>query len=97
MKAMPLLRRKVVYADGAILEMVLWKLPKTTPDRPHGIKYRLYYGLADGICVIRYDNETGKGDHRHYGDREEAYQFTDVETLVADFLQDVSTVRRGQI
>ena len=41
--------------------MVLWQLPKPTKDRPHGLKYRLYYGLADGTCVVRYDNETGKG------------------------------------
>jgi Family of unknown function (DUF6516) len=59
------------------------------------LKYRLYYGLADGTCVVRYDNETGKGDHRHEGDREESYAFTDVETLVADFLADIARVRRG--
>jgi len=41
--------------------------------------------------VIRYDNESGKGDHRHYNDREEAYRFIDVENLVRDFLTDVAT------
>ena len=96
MKATSLLKRKVIYEDGAILGMVLWKPPKVTVDRPHGIKYRLYYGLADGSCVVRYDNEAGKGDHRHYGDREESYPFVDVETLIADFLQDVSEARGGQ-
>jgi hypothetical protein len=45
--------------------------------------------------MVRYDNETGKGDHRHEGDREEPYAFTDVETLVADFLADIARVRRG--
>jgi hypothetical protein len=86
---------KILYPDGAIREMVLWQLPRPTKDRPHGLKYRLYYGLADGTCVVRYDNETGKGDHRHKGDREESYDFTDVETLVADFLADIVRVRRG--
>jgi hypothetical protein len=42
---------------------------------------------------VGYDNERGKGDHRHYGDQEEVYVFTDVGTLVADFLKDVIRVR----
>ena len=45
--------------------------------------------------MVRYDNETGKGDHRHEGGREEPYHFTAVETLVADFLADIARVRRG--
>lgn len=76
--------------------MVLWQLSKFTKDRPHGLKYRLYYGLADGTCTVRYDNETGKGDHRHYGERKEPYRFTDVETLVADFLTDIARARKGR-
>ena len=83
-----------MYADGAIREMVLWQLPEKTAEKPYGLKYRLYYGLADGTCAVRYDNETGKGDHRHRGDREEPYQFKNVETLVADFLQDIERARR---
>ena len=85
MPAKLLYHQKFLYPDGAIREMVLWQLPKPTKDRPHDLKYRLYYGLADGICMVRYDNETGKGDHRHEGNREEPYAFMDVETLVADF------------
>ena len=84
-----------MYADGAIREMVLWQLPGKTAEKPYGLKYRLYYGLPDGTCVVRYDNETGKGDHRHREDREEPYQFEDVEALVADFLQDIEKARRG--
>jgi hypothetical protein len=88
-------RSKFLYPDGAIREMVLWKLPKPTPDRPHGLKYRLYYGLADGPCLVRYDNEKGKGDHRHIGRQEESYTFKNVETLVKDFLADIAKIRRG--
>ena len=40
--------------------------------------------------MVRYDNERGKGDHRHLGNTEEPYEFSDIETLVADFLADVS-------
>jgi hypothetical protein len=89
MAAILIYRSKYVYPDGAIREMVLWKLPKKMPKSSHRFKYRLYYGLADGTCLVRYDNETAKGDHRQIDDKEESYRFKDVETLVADFLRDI--------
>ena len=95
MAAKPLLREKHVFPDGSIIEMVMWQVSKAPPDGPHGIKYRLYHGSADGTCLVRYDNELGKGDHRHYGAREAAYRFTNVETLMSDFLVDVARARRS--
>jgi hypothetical protein len=95
MSAKMVYREKHILSDGSLVEMVIWRLPSKTPERPHGIKYRLYYGLKDGRCLVRYDNELGKGDHRHYGDQEEPYQFNDVETLVRDFLEDVAKARRS--
>lgn len=54
------------------------------PGSAHRYKYRL--ALIDRReCVLRYDNETGKGDHRHIGPQEEPYQFTRVEKLFHDF------------
>jgi hypothetical protein len=94
MKAKLVYREKYIYADGAVREMVLWQIPKETAEKPHGLKNRLYYGLADGTCLVRYDNEIGKGDHRHFKDNEEPYRFTDVDTLVADFLSDIVAIRR---
>ena len=94
MKAKLIYREKYIYADGAIREMVLWQLPKKSGGKPHGLKYRLYYGRADGTCLVRYENETGKGDHRHLGEKEEHYKFRNVETLVADFLSDIESIRR---
>ena len=88
-------RQRYVYADGALREMVLWQLPRKIPDRPHGIKYRLYYGLADGTCLVRYDNESGKGDRRHFRKKEASYRFVSVEALVADFLSDIERLRGG--
>jgi hypothetical protein len=96
MKARLIYREKFIYEDGAIREMVLWQLPGATAGRLHELKYRLYYGRPDGRCIIRYDNETGKGDHRHFGGREEAYSFKGVEILVADFLNDIDRVRKGR-
>lgn len=93
MRARLVYRGKFVYTDGAIREMALWQLPVKTPDKPHGLKYRLFYGDADGRSLVRYDNETGKGDHRHIGGAQEPYEFKDVETLVADFLEDIDKLR----
>ena len=92
MKAKLLLKNKRVYVNGAIREMVIWQLPVADAERPHGLKYRLYFGIA-GECLVRYDNERGKGDHRHYGNDEETYQFTSVEQLLADFQRDIERLR----
>jgi Family of unknown function (DUF6516) len=39
--------------------------------------------------VLRYDNEAGKGDHRHMGAKERPCVFVSVDQLVDDFLADV--------
>jgi len=77
------------------LEMVIWKLPAPSAERPHGLKYRLFYG-RDGIRLVGYDNERGKGDHKHIGNREIPYRFMTVEQLVADFLADVERANRAK-
>jgi len=94
MKARLIYHEKFIYADGAVREIILWQLPEKTPDRPFGLKYRLYYGLADGTCIVRYDNESGKSDHRHLEGHEEPYRFKDVETLTADFLKEIKKARK---
>ena len=43
-----------------------------------------------GECVLRYDNEVGKGDHRHFGEKESAYAFTTPDKLIADFQKDIA-------
>ena len=65
---------------SVIIEMVIWALPTTSVERPHGLKYRFYCGES-GQCLVRYDNEAGKGDHRHYGEIEEQYCFESIEQL----------------
>ena len=87
-KAALLLHEKVVLAEDAIMEIVLWRLPEATAERPHGLKYRLYYGRR-GVCLVLYDDEAGKGDHRHFRGREMLYEFTSVEQLRRDFEKDV--------
>jgi uncharacterized protein DUF6516 len=56
-------------------------------------KYRLYFGKG-GRRFVGYDNERGKGDHRHILDRELPYRFTSPDRLIADFLADVEDARR---
>lgn len=80
------------FSDGAIVEMTIWRVPEPVPGSLHSFKYSLFYGYL-GQRIVGYDNERGKGDHRHVGKREERYAFSSVETLVADFLADVSHAR----
>jgi hypothetical protein len=90
-----LFHSKRVYDDGAIAELKIWLLPEPVPGSAHRLKYSLYYGRA-GERLVGYDNERGKGDHRHYADREEAYPFTSVEQLAADFEADVAKLRGNE-
>jgi hypothetical protein len=92
MLAKLILRDKFIYADTAIREMVIWRLPEADKERPHGLKYSLFYGYP-GKNLLRYDNERGKGDHRHIGDLEETYRFTSVEQLIQDFRTDIDQLR----
>ena len=92
MKAARVFYDKQVFPDGLIIEMVIWKLPAPEPGRSHGLKYRLFFG-RDSERIVGYDNERGKGDHRHRNGREEPYKIKTVEALVADFLRDVKRAR----
>ena len=82
---------KAVLVDGAIVEMTIWELPKASDERPHKLKYSLFYG-RDGERIVGYDNERGKGDHKHINGVETRYRFVSVEKMVADFLDDVAKV-----
>ncbi len=93
MKAQLLIRERVVYADGSLVEMVLWRVPKPVPPSKHGFKYRLVYIIA-GERALGYDNERGKGDHRHVGNEEEPIAFTSIDDLLARFMLEVEEMRR---
>ncbi len=93
MKAAELLRTRIIYSDEAFAELILWQLPKPVEESTHGFKYRLAY-VVRGECVLRYDNEVGKGDHRHFGQKESVYKFSSLEQLVADFQRDIARWNR---
>ena len=81
---MELIRTRVVYSEIAFAELVLWQLPAPLPGSARRFKYRLAY-VVDAEYVLRYDNESSKGDHRHYGGKESAYVFSDPDRLIAAF------------
>jgi hypothetical protein len=89
MKATLVARTRIVYSARAFAELVVWRFPGAVRGSDHGFKYRLAY-VVDEVCVVRYDNEVGKGDHRHVGDTERAYRFSTPERLVADFQADIA-------
>ena len=93
MKAELYLRQTYQLDEYSFVELVIWRLPRPLAGSPHAFKYRLAY-VEQGKCLIRYDNEAGKGDHRHIGRRETPYAFSDPEGLLADFWTDVDTRRR---
>lgn len=95
MKAIRLFHDKTSLPDGSIVEMSIWQLAAKSPERPHGLKYSLYYGRP-GERIVGYDNERGKGDHKHVEGREMRYRFVSVEQLVADFLAEVEHIRKQQ-
>ena len=98
MKADPLFKDKYIDRDGAMREMVIWRLPAVDPERAHGLKYRLYYG-KNGRCLVRHDNAQGKGDQRHCIDEEgsapeEAQAWVlSVQQRIADFKADIEQHR----
>ena len=88
MKAALIEKSRTVIGEAAFFEVVLWHLPKPAPGSAHSFKYRLAL-VVNGECVLRYDNERGKGDHRHMGGREEAFEFTSLEALFDAFHADM--------
>jgi len=88
MKAEMLIRERYVLAEDVFAEIVVWRAPESVRGSRHDLKYGLAL-VAKGESVLRYDNEAGKGDHRHVGRREMPYRFVSADELLADFWADV--------
>lgn len=89
MKAVLLVSTRIVSSVTAFAELVLWRLPNPIKGSANEFKYRLAY-VVHGECVLRYDNEVEKGDHRHFGKKESSYAFTTPDQLIADFQKDIA-------
>ncbi len=92
MKAVLLLDERHVVTANAFVELVVWRLNAGHPGSGHDFKYRLAL-VVDGKCVLRYDNESGKSDHRHIGKKELPYVFTTPQGLLDDFWSEVDRWR----
>jgi hypothetical protein len=92
MNAKLMLSERHVLAENTFVEMVVWRLPSPLSGSRHDFKYRLAL-VVEGHCVMRYDNESGKGDHKHHGDNESPYAFTTPQALLEDFWRDVDQWR----
>lgn len=92
MKASLLLRERRILGEDRFAEIVVWQLPAPSPGSLHSFKYRLAF-VVDGVCVLRFDNEAGKGDHKHVGRVETPYLFTTAARLVDDFLNAIEEWR----
>ena len=93
MKGNLLINERHVLDVGTFVEIVVWRLPQSVRGSKHSFKYRLAL-VVDGICVLRFDNEAGKGDHKHVVNTEEPYKFNGPETLLGDFWSEVDKWRR---
>ena len=93
MKAQLLLNQRHQLADGAFMELVIWRVPTPVRGSKHTYKYRFAL-VENDLCTLRYDNEAGKGDHRHADGQEFAYEFVDMDTLIADFRAEVGARRQ---
>ena len=88
MKAQLLLKQKFVMSEIAFAEIVIWQLPAPLDGSTHDFKYRLAY-VVNNQCVLRYDNEAGKGNHVHINQQEISYNFVSAEQLVDDFFAQI--------
>jgi hypothetical protein len=91
MKARLYSNQKIRLPDGSVISIVIW-IAESTEERPHGFKYRLNFSGSDGATLVRYDNERGKGDHKHIGVNQTKYKFKDIDKLLEDFWHDVDDI-----
>jgi hypothetical protein len=83
---------KDVTADDGLIQMVIWRLPEPVPPTSHGFKYRLVY-VREGVRIVGFDNERGKGDHCHLDGTERPYAFAGLDQLIEDFISEVAKRR----
>ena len=88
MRAVLVQRSRADLREGAFVEIVIWLLPRPVPGSRHSYKYRLAL-VIDDRCVLRYDNQRGKGDHKHLGDVEFPVEFTSMDDLLDMFEHDL--------
>ncbi len=92
MRAQLITKFKNLTPEGGVIELVVWKVPTPVPPTEHGFKYRAVYSL-NGVRIVGFDNERGKGDHCHLDGKEVPYTFVSIDQLVEDFIAAVAARR----
>lgn len=86
-------KRDYFPKEDAFTSITVWAVDPFIRGSQHEYKYSLAY-VVQGVCVMRYDNEAGKGDHKHIDDAEFPVTFSDVADLLNQFFDDVNRLRR---
>ena len=95
MKASLIQSEKLRFEDGAVRQIRIWLVPQPVLPATHRFKYSLVY-VVEGVRVIGFDNERGKGDHRHLHGVEAPYDFQGIVRLLADFRTLIEQERENQ-
>ena len=91
-----LYRRFKRYLNGTdYIRVVIWEVDPAVLGSEHNFKYSMAY-VASGVCVMRYDNERGKGDHKHLSDQEVNIDFVTIEQLLDDFISEAISLHEGE-
>jgi len=88
MTATLIIRDRSEGPRGRVVEIVVWRLSEPVPPCSHCFKYRLVLVIS-GQRRVGFDNERGKGDHRHIRGQELPYEFLSIEQLFKDFYREV--------
>jgi hypothetical protein len=83
-----ILKERFQLREDLFAEVVIWRVPEPVRGSTHMFKYRLAL-VENNVCLVRYDNEAGKGDHKHIGDDEVDYVFAGLDALQFDFSADI--------
>lgn len=94
MKAQVLVDERMKQGENAFAELRVLRVPASVRGSEHEFKYSLSL-VVEGVCVLRFDNEAGKGDHYHLGDKELPYSFSTIPALLADFWNRVDEWRQS--
>jgi hypothetical protein len=92
MNAALLLDERQILSPTAFVVLKVWRVPAPVRGSSQDLKYSFVL-VENGQSVVRYDNEAGKGDHKHLPTGEVSVTFTSPAQLLNEFWADVDQWR----